>query len=284
MAPPAAEGGIPPAYLTDFEVSSARFGVPWGVLAGIYRIECDFGRSTLAGCNPPGTENPAGAQGPGQFLAPTWRRALAPGQVVPPGPPTTSDAAGYATDGDGDGIADPWDPADAIASTARLLRANGAATGNLTAAVWAYNHDPSYVEDVLGLAAFYQAAPATGPSAVATVLSVAEAQLGKPYLWGGAGPAAFDCSGLVMVSFAAAGVEFPHNAAARYALTADRPAPLGALLPGDLVFFGPSAATIDHVGIAIGGGEMIDAPHTGAVVRIEPLDWSDLLVATRPLE
>jgi len=301
----AAGSGIPAGYLADFQASGARFGVPWGVLAGIYRLECDFGRSPLAGCNPRGTQNGAGAQGPGQFLAPTWRRSLAPGASIPPGPPTTDDRSGYATDGDGDGIADAWDPADAVASTARLLAANGAATGDLSAAVWAYNHDPTYVAEVMALARSYQttvsvtsspetsspetsspetsnAVPAPSPS-VASALAVARAQLGKPYLWGGAGPDAYDCSGLMMVAFAAAGVELPHNAAAQYALTADRTVPLGALAPGDLVFFGASAATISHVGISIGGGEMIDAPHTGAAVRIEPIGWPDLLVASRPL-
>jgi cell wall-associated NlpC family hydrolase len=236
---------------------------------------------------------------------------LAPGQLITPGPPTATDVAGYATDGDGDGIADPWDPADAVASTARLLAVNGAGAGNLSGAVWAYNHDPTYVEEVLALSTAYQSAtpvtagtPAAGsgpgqtsgsvagpgtslgvgaPAAVAAVLGVARAQLGTPYQWGGAGPAGFDCSGLVMVAFAAAGVGLPHNAAAQYEVTAGRPAPLNGLRPGDLVFFGTSVPTIEHVGIYVGGGQMIDAPHTGAVVRIEPIGWSDLLVATRPL-
>ncbi|MCL2394344.1 MAG: lytic transglycosylase domain-containing protein [Acidimicrobiaceae bacterium] len=140
----------------DFERSGARFGVSWAVIAGIYAEECDFGRSRLAGCNPPGTENPAGAQGPGQFLPTTWRRGLAPHQLIPPGPPTPTVAEGYATDGDGDGIADPWDPADAIASTARLLAANGAASGDVAGAIFSYNHDPSYVAAVLAHAAAYE--------------------------------------------------------------------------------------------------------------------------------
>ena len=55
------------------------------------------------------------------------------------------------------------------------------------------------------------------------------------------------------------------------------------LQAGDLVFFGPSLAGIEHVGIVIGDGQMIDAPHTGAVVRIESYRWSDLIAATRPL-
>ncbi|MGH9076146.1 MAG: C40 family peptidase [Acidimicrobiales bacterium] len=279
--PPAA---IPPSYLADFVTSGERFGVPWGVLAGIYKLECDFGQAPEPGCNPRGTENSAGAQGPGQFLPTTWRYDLVPFQLIPPGPPA-EDGKGYATDGDGDGIADPWDPADAVASTARLLAANGADAGNLDAAVWAYNHDPTYVDEVTALAGAYQGSPATPGAAggVGAVLVVAESQLGKPYLWGGAGPEAYDCSGLVVVAFAAAGVTFPHDAAAQYTLSAANPVPLGGLLPGDLVFFGTTPATIDHVGIYVGAGEMIDAPHTGAVVRIESIGWPDLLAATRPL-
>jgi cell wall-associated NlpC family hydrolase len=260
------------------------------VLAGIYRVECDFGRSTLAGCNPPGSENGAGAQGPGQFLAPTWRRGLPAGSIILPGPPTGSVSEGYATDGDGDGVADVWDPADAVASTARYLAANGAAQGDLQGAVFAYNHSLPYVADVLQLAAGYEetaAGPAASPVSVSGLAGVAvaqaEAQMGKPYAWGGAGPAAFDCSGLVMVAYAAVGLVLPHNAAAQYQLTADHAVPLSAVQPGDLVFFGASTASIEHVGIVVGPGQMIDAPHTGATVRIESYDWDDLLGATRPL-
>jgi cell wall-associated NlpC family hydrolase len=114
-------------------------------------------------------------------------------------------------------------------------------------------------------------------------VAVATAQLGKPYVWGGAGPLSYDCSGLVMVAYATVGLDLPHNAAAQYQLTASHTVLLTALEPGDLVFFGTSVATIEHVGIVVGNGEMIDAPHTGAVVRVEPYDWNDLLVATRPL-
>lgn len=296
---PESVGGIPPDYLTDVERAGARFGVSWAVIAAIYAEECDFGRSALAGCNPPGTENPFGAQGPGQFLPTTWRRGLAPHQLIPSGPPTTSNALGYATDGDGDGIADPWDPADATAATARLLAANGAASGDVAGAVFAYNHDAGYVDAVLARAGAYEQAaessgaggsprgPETSPeqeAAVAAVLAFAEDQLGKPYRWGGSGPASWDCSGLVQAAFAQVGVDFTHDAAAQYAATASEAVPpSGDLAPGDLVFFGPSIAGIEHVGIVVGGGEMIDAPHTGAVVRIESYDWPDLVAATRPI-
>jgi cell wall-associated NlpC family hydrolase len=314
-APPSPAGdpgtvtGIPAPYLADLEAAGSRFDVPWTVLAGIYHEECDFGQSTLAGCDPPGSENGAGAQGPGQFLPGTWRKGLAPHQLIPPGPPTASTAAGFATDGDGDGVADPWDPADATASTARLLAADGAATGDVAGAVYAYNHSEGYVQAVLGWADTYQqeaaAAPVDGsggssgpalatadpsalssadPSALSAVLAFAAAQLGDPYAWGGAGPDRWDCSGLVQAAYALAGVDLAHNAAEQYRATAiDRVSPGAGLVPGDLVFFGPSLAGIDHVGIVVGGGEMIDAPHTGAVVRVESYDWSDLIAATRPL-
>ncbi len=298
-SPTSAVADIPLDYLADFRAAGARWGVPWELLAGIYKVECDFGRSPLAGCQPRGSENPVGAQGPGQFLPGTWRRGLGPHQVIPVGPPTASNADGYATDGNGDGQADPWDPADAIASSARLLAAAGAPAGNLTGAVFAYNHDPTYVRKVLALASSYGpgdftgavvtgvlggAGATTGPAAgIDAVLAFARAQLGKPYLWGGAGPDAWDCSGLVEIAYHQAGVSLSHNAAAQYAATANTAVPLGELRPGDLVFFGRSAASIHHVGISLGGTTMLDAPHTGAVVRIESIGWSDLYAATRPL-
>jgi cell wall-associated NlpC family hydrolase len=89
--------------------------------------------------------------------------------------------------------------------------------------------------------------------------------LGVPYAWGGASPAGFDCSGLVMYVFAQIGVMLPHFAAAQYQLGA--PVARDQLQPGDLVFFDG----LNHVGIYVGGGAMIHAPHTGAVVQITPL-------------
>jgi cell wall-associated NlpC family hydrolase len=275
----AAEAGIPAPYLADSMAAGARFGVPWPVVAGIYRVECDFGRARLDGCIR-GTANPAGAQGPGQFLPGTWRAGLGPHELIPPGPPTV---AGFATDGDGDGVADPWDPADATASTARLLAADGGGA-DIAGAVYAYNHSWSYVRRVLALAASYTASAVSGSGAsVAAVLSFAEAQLGDPYRWGGAGPGAWDCSGLVMAAYARAGVVLAHNAEQQYRQTAARVVSLGALQPGDLVFFGADPSSIGHVGIYLGDDDMIDAPHTGAFVRVEPITWPDLLVATRPL-
>jgi cell wall-associated NlpC family hydrolase len=123
---------------------------------------------------------------------------------------------------------------------------------------------------------------ASGESmAAARALSWALARLGTPYRWGGEGDGGFDCSGLVQAAFAAAGVHLPRVAQDQF--DAGPHLPSGTpLLPGDLVFFGPSAHAVDHVGIVVSTGEMVDAPHTGAVVRVEPIFSEGYVGATRP--
>ncbi|HZQ16002.1 MAG TPA: NlpC/P60 family protein [Gaiellaceae bacterium] len=102
--------------------------------------------------------------------------------------------------------------------------------------------------------------------------------LGVPYVWGGASPAGFDCSGLVLYVYAQLGIALPHYAAAQYSLGV--PVPRAELQPGDLVFFD----NLDHVGIYIGGGEMVHAPQTGDVVKITPLSaFGDRYVGARRL-
>ena len=96
-------------------------------------------------------------------------------------------------------------------------------------------------------------------------VAIAEQYLGVPYVWGGASPSGFDCSGLVMYVYAQLGVSLPHNAAAQYSLLPH--VPTSDLQPGDLVFF----FGLEHVGIYIGGGAFIHAPHTGTVVQISSL-------------
>lgn len=109
-------------------------------------------------------------------------------------------------------------------------------------------------------------------SATSIALTWAFAELGKSYVWGATGPDTFDCSGLTQFVWKAAGVSIPRVAADQDAWTV--PVPLSDLLPGDLVFFGTS--DIHHVGIYIGDGLMINAPHTGTVVQVSPIWWSDL--------
>jgi peptidoglycan DL-endopeptidase CwlO len=96
-------------------------------------------------------------------------------------------------------------------------------------------------------------------------VAIAEGYLGVPYVWGGASPAGFDCSGLVMYVYAQLGVSLPHNAAAQYYMLPH--VSESDLEPGDLVFFDG----LNHVGIYVGGGQIIHAPHTGTVVQISSL-------------
>jgi cell wall-associated NlpC family hydrolase len=108
-------------------------------------------------------------------------------------------------------------------------------------------------------------------------------QLGKPYLWGGAGPQAFDCSGLTMQAWAHAGVPLLHYTG--YQWGEGPHVPLDQLQRGDLVFYATNTAdpaTIHHVGIYIGNGMMVDAPYTGAFVRIDPIGFPGLIGAVRP--
>jgi peptidoglycan DL-endopeptidase CwlO len=102
------------------------------------------------------------------------------------------------------------------------------------------------------------------------VVSIAMQYLGVPYVWGGSSPSTgFDCSGFVMYVFAQVGVSLPHHAASQY--NYGTPVSQDQLAPGDLVFFDG----LGHVGIYIGGGQFIHAPHTGDVVKISSLyeDW-----------
>lgn len=99
-------------------------------------------------------------------------------------------------------------------------------------------------------------------SAIAAALS----QQGKPYVWGAAGPSAYDCSGLVMWAYAKVGVSLPHSSAAQ--ATMGTRISVSQLQPGDLVFFG---SPVHHVGIYIGGGMFVHAPHTGSVVKTQSI-------------
>jgi cell wall-associated NlpC family hydrolase len=105
-------------------------------------------------------------------------------------------------------------------------------------------------------------APSAGAQAA---VAYAYAQLGKPYQYAGTGPGSYDCSGLTMMAWAQGGVSMAHGSQSQY-LSFPK-VPIDQLQPGDLVFFGSSGPTNHHVGIVVGGGMMIDAPHTGAFVE-----------------
>jgi peptidoglycan DL-endopeptidase CwlO len=103
------------------------------------------------------------------------------------------------------------------------------------------------------------------PNVHGGVVGIAMQYLGVPYVWGGSSPRGFDCSGLVMYVYSQIGVSLPHSSYAQFNMGS--PVSLSQLQPGDLVFFTGAS----HVGIYIGGGQFIHAPHTGDVVKISSL-------------
>ena len=294
--PGAAAAAIPAAYLAGYQKAGAQYGIPWTVLAGIGEAESGHGRSDAPGVH--SGANAAGAAGPMQFgtgglAGNTWGGA--------PIHPAAEQTGGYGSDGDHDGITVVYDPGDAIPSTAAFLKAHGAPR-NIQAALFAYNHSSGYVTDVLGWAARYAASrtqvltaagsptcqqASLGPLPAGTagkVIAYAEAQIGKPYLWGATGPDTFDCSGLAMMAYRAAGITIPRTSQQQWAYGHQVPA--SRVQPGDLVFFAGSDGTMTapgHVGIVTGRGTMIDAPMSGEVVREESFSGStDLVGFTRP--
>ena len=121
--------------------------------------------------------------------------------------------------------------------------------------------------------------PPTAPGGAGAV-QAAESQIGVPYQWGGETPGVgFDCSGLTAWSWGQVGVGLPHFSGAQMADSA--PVPVSDLQPGDLLFYGPGGA--DHVAMYVSPGTMIEAPYTGADVRLTGLRLGDGFVgAGRP--
>jgi peptidoglycan DL-endopeptidase CwlO len=117
--------------------------------------------------------------------------------------------------------------------------------------------------------------PPPQPGNAQVAVKFAYAQLGEPYVWGGAGPDSWDCSGLVMGAWAAAGVTLPHYSVSQYYATT--PISYSAMRPGDIIFYASNPSdpnTIFHEAMYIGNGQEIQAPHTGDVVKISGVfDW-----------
>lgn len=280
---PQAKDAIPANYLSIYQRTGRKYGIPWAILAGIGEVETDHGRASMPGVH--SGQNGFGAAGPMQLGI---GGAAGDAWGGPPAHPASASTGGVATDGDGDGTDNVYDPADAIPAAAKFLLAHGA-PGDLQGAIFAYNHLASYVQDVLGWAARYASGgytvgaanldngaacasqlTAQAPSQVAaSAISYARGQIGKPYTWGAVGPDAFDCSGLVMAAYAAAGISVPRTSQAQFAW-GPRVQP-GQEQPGDLVFFAGSdgtAASPGHVGIVVGNGMMIEAYAAGYPVRM----------------
>jgi peptidoglycan DL-endopeptidase CwlO len=119
--------------------------------------------------------------------------------------------------------------------------------------------------------------PAPAIPAHGNVVDYARSRLGCPYVWAASGPRSFDCSGLTMWCYRQIGISLPHSS--REQIGSGPRVSRKDLEPGDLVFFG---SPIHHVGLYVGGGEMIEAPYSGAHVRYASIDRSDYAGACRP--
>ncbi|MFE0099695.1 NlpC/P60 family protein [Streptomyces sp. NPDC059009] len=113
-------------------------------------------------------------------------------------------------------------------------------------------------------------------SRASAAVSYAYKALGSPYVWGATGPSAFDCSGLTQAAYRSAGVALPRTTYSQ--IDAGRRVSRSELRPGDLVFF---YSGISHVGLYVGGGQMIHAPNPSAPVRLAPIDQMPFAGATR---
>lgn len=240
----------------------------------------------------PRAVSPAGAKGIAQFMPGTWKSS--------------------SVDGNGDGRRDIWDPEDAIPSAAKYMcsvsrslkgvsgdetRLALAGYNSGTGAVKKYRGIPPYRETEDYVTAIMESAQSMGAGAsnqariAVEAVNYASAQLGKDYVWGGDGDkdGGFDCSGLTKAAYGQAGVTIPRVANDQYAYLENRGATVDKddLKLGDLVFFskkkhgtaGPR--DIDHVGIYLGRGRFLDAPRTGAKIRIEEVWWDTYMGAGR---
>ncbi|KUJ65368.1 peptidase P60 [Streptomyces albus subsp. albus] len=237
----------------------------------------------------PKAQSPANAKGIAQFIPSTW--------------------ASHGVDGDKDGDRDIWDPKDAIPSAAAydcslakyVKDVPGDVTHNMLASYNAgayavikyrgvppYRETQNYVKIITTLAKSFEApvTPVAPSRQAAAAIYFAQGKLGTPYLWGGNGTreqgGRFDCSGLTKAAYHSVGIELPRVANDQW--NAGPHPKRSELLPGDLVFFAYDLGdprSIHHVGIYVGGGYMINAPYTGAVIRFDKIDTPDYIGATR---
>jgi cell wall-associated NlpC family hydrolase len=282
--------GIPVAY------------VPWVLAAG--SICADITPAIIAaqdqvesGWNPRAV-SPAGAEGIAQFLPSTF--------------------ATWGENSDGTGDVSPFNPADEIMAQGRYdcslaslmtrLVAAGQVSGDVVSlALASYNAGPgaveaahgvpadaaSYAQQIESLAASkYSQATVSGDTAGQVAVAAAESALGTPYQWGGscddphgADPSGWcDCSSLVQMAWAAAGVSLPRTTFAQV-LVGTPVASVSDLQPGDLIFIpgaDGTAASPGHVGLYVGDGILINAPSTGRVVQFTTVaSWAGQIVAMR---
>ena len=315
--------GIPDVLLLAYTQAAERLeeeypectNMTWPVLAGIGKVESNHAAGSeisssgdvrpriigprLDGSGTGGNTTAHTDSDNGKWDGDTgYDRAVGPMQFIP----TTWDSHGLNATGSSEG--DPHNAFDATWSAAVYLCASNSAgvdfsdQDELEAALLRYNRSRSYVEDVSGHIEDYAeiaaqkaaSSPTVGSGASSeqgrTAVAWALEQVGKPYLWGGTGPGAFDCSGLVMRAWAQAGVDIPRVTTDQ--VDAGTRVELDELQPGDLLFYdtGAPGGSPSHVTMYAGDGQMVNAPRTGQSIRVEPVDgdyYSSVFVAaTRP--
>ena len=313
--------GIPAPVLAAYVQAATRLegeheqcqGMTWPVLAGIGKVESnhvvDREVSASGDVRPKMLGPPLDGSGVGGNTTPhfdsdggeldgdvEYDRAVGPMQFLP------ATWASHGLDGNGDGASDPHNVFDAVWSAAVYLCVSElegvpvdfSDEDDLEAALLRYNRAGWYVDKVRDHIDTYTTIAAQAAAEIPMVGSgtsseqgraAAEwalAQVGKPYVWGGEGPHGFDCSGLTMKAWEAAGISLPRvttdqvNAGARIGLTE--------LQPGDLLFYdtGAPGGSPSHVTMYVGGGRMVNAPRTGQNIRIDSVEndyYSKVFVA-----
>jgi len=301
---------IPENYLEIYQEVGEEKGIPWNILAGVGQVESHHGRWEGPGITE--GHNDWGAAGPMQFGSLDGSAAGNSWGGEPVQPVEERPETGYGVDGNEDGIVNVYDPADAIPAAADYLIAHGL-EDDVRQAIFGYNHAWWYVDDVMEWAEQYAGGEFDTSGSIRTavlceldqdgafigrapdeltqaVIDWALDQRGKPYIWGGTGPAGYDCSGLTMKAYESIGVTVPRVSQDQWNFGPE--IPIGEEQPGDLVFFDVTRAGEPpgpgHMGMVIGDGLMVEAWCTNcgpiAVREYDDPNRSDIVGFTRPLE
>ena len=272
--PSALRAEIPEPILSAYLDAADVWQVDWALLAAIGKMECDHGRFVAPGCWPPGTVNDAGARGPMQFLGSTWRAGADRWAVDVAGPPT-ADGFGYATDGDADGIADPWSTYDAVHAAARYLVDLGGRENPRLAAKH-YNAGPSNPDPTAGETYAAQVVALIGHHHAIAGFGGPGAPLAAIVMDGYALP--FDPSGLRAVTSLATPARDPEWALVKphhsNRVAADIPLPVGTAL------YALVDGTVTYAGLASHCGNTIILHNAAQQAAITYCHLSNLDVAT----